>query len=280
MDDAIVIPLATLQFSKERGYDVTVGNHVQVAHGPAVARHLTVLSEDGPWHDVPISSCVKLQDYSLRDIECQVGHEVWIISGPKKGYRGTLQLVGRTTCEVAIHSGIMQLKHTAVITKSGMLLSGIPLDPTQMVAFIELHWTSFIWTVLSPCHTTPPPSIADPSVEPGPSTSAYDPWVVHPDDVTSQHSNETEQQHVDYVSANVKHHFIPVRDLTPANPMSTGQSCLILWGKFTGQIHQVKRCQSKKVPKGVELEDGTKLLFRDVCQVITIHYHVGPLVFM
>ncbi|KAI6102097.1 hypothetical protein F5141DRAFT_1065613 [Pisolithus sp. B1] len=150
MDDAIVIPPPTLQFSKERGYDVTVSNHVRVAHSPAVGVEgpvwtidlttggLTVLSKDGLWHDVPISFCTKLQDYSLRDVERQVGHEVWIISGPSKGYRGMLRLVGRTTCKVVIHSGIMQLRHTAVVTESGMLLSGTPLDPTQMVAFIEL----------------------------------------------------------------------------------------------------------------------------------------------
>ncbi|KAI6032344.1 hypothetical protein BKA83DRAFT_4477935 [Pisolithus microcarpus] len=36
MDDAVVIPPNTLQFSKERGYDVTVGDRVRVARGPAV----------------------------------------------------------------------------------------------------------------------------------------------------------------------------------------------------------------------------------------------------
>ncbi|KAI6096462.1 hypothetical protein F5141DRAFT_1067711 [Pisolithus sp. B1] len=246
MDDAVIIPPATLQFSKEMGYDVTVSDCIE---GPVhtidlIARCLTVLSEDGPWHNFPISFCVKLQDYSLCDIEHQVSCEVWIISGPKKGYRG-------------------------------MLWS---LSPNL--------------TALSPRCTTPPPPIADPSVKPGPSTSAYDPWVVHPDDVTSRCSNKTEQQHVDYVtqgcglpppghvlvtvtsstvSMNVKHHFIPACDLTPANLTSVGQSCLILWGKFAGQIHRVKKCQSKKAPKGVELEDGTKLPLG-----MTTGLHVDP----
>lgn len=353
MDDAVVIPPNTLQFSKERGYDVTVGDRVRVARGPAVgvegpvrtvdtiAGRLTVLSEDGPWHDVPIGFCIKLQDYSLRDVERQVGREVWIISGPSKGYRGTLRSVGRTTCQVAIHSGIMQLKHTAVVTESGVLLSGAPLDPARMAAFIELRRTSFVRTAPPPRRITPPPPppVADPSAEPGPSTSAYNPWVVHPDDATSRCSKETVQQQVDYgcvpwlfdnnfcdyakwhvclrvslsynrgslekrvvrttapdrfstvaqgcglappghvsvtvtsstVSANVEHHFIPARDLTPANPTSAGQSCLILRGKLAGQIHRVKKCQSKKAPKGVELEDGTKLPFGDVCQVIPVN---------
>ncbi|KAI6113142.1 hypothetical protein EV401DRAFT_1890350 [Pisolithus croceorrhizus] len=222
MDDAVIIPPATLQFSKEMGYNVNPGvlqYCLKMVHG----------------------FCVKLQDYSLCDIEHQVSCEVWIISGPKKGYRGML----------CCHQ-----------------------------------------TALSPHCTTPPPPIADPSVKPGPSTSAYDPWVVHPDDVTSQCSNKTEQQHVDYVtqgcglpppghvlvtvtsstvSMNVKHHFIPAHDLTPANLTSVGQSCLILWGKFAGQIHWVKKCQSKKAPKGVELEDGTKLPLG-----MTTGLHVDP----
>ncbi|KAI6096421.1 hypothetical protein EDD16DRAFT_1519619 [Pisolithus croceorrhizus] len=331
MDDAVVTPPPTLQFSKGMGYDVTVGDCVWVVHGPAVGvegpvhtvdlvtGHLVVLSEDGPWYDVPIGFCMKLQDYCLRDIECQVGCEVWIISGPSKGYRGTLWSVERTTCKVAIHSGIMQLKHTAVVNESGILLS------------------------VPPHHTTPPPSppIVDPSVESGPSTSAYNPWVVNCDDATSQCSNKMVQQEADYghipwlfnndfcdysnwhiclrvslsynhgslvkrvvhttapdcfstitqgcglappgcvsitvssstVSVNVEHHFIPARDLTPANPTSARQFCVILKGKLASQIHWVKKCQSKKAPKGVELEDGTKLPFRDVCQVMPMSSH-------
>ncbi|KAI5980525.1 hypothetical protein EDD15DRAFT_2382444 [Pisolithus albus] len=314
MDDAVVIPPNTLQFSKERGYDVTIGDR------PGVY----VVSEEGPWHDVPIGFCVKVQDYSLRDVERHVGREVWIISGPSKGYRGTLR----------------SLKHTAAVTESGVLLNGAPLDPARMAAFIELRRTSFVPTA-PPRHITPPPPspVADPSAEPGPSTSAYNPWVVHPGDVTPRRSNETEQQQVDYgcvpwlfddnfcdypkwhvclrvglaynrgslekrvvrttapdrfstvtrgcglappghvsvtvtsstVSANIEHHFIPARDLTPAKPTSAGQSCLILRGKLAGQIHLVKKCQSKKAPKGVELEDGTKLPFEDVCQVIPVN---------
>ncbi|KAI5993408.1 hypothetical protein EDC04DRAFT_2613356 [Pisolithus marmoratus] len=113
MDEALIIPPSTLQFSRERGYDVTI-----------------VLSDDGPLHDVLIGFCIKLENHSLRDVERQVGHEVWIISGPKKGYRGMLQSVSRTYCNVAIESGIMQLKNTAVITEFGMCLNGAILDST------------------------------------------------------------------------------------------------------------------------------------------------------
>ncbi|KAI6009145.1 hypothetical protein EDC04DRAFT_2610693 [Pisolithus marmoratus] len=281
-----------------------------------------ILSDDGPLHDVLIGFCIKLENHSLRDVERQVGREVWIISGPKKGYRGTLRSVGRTYCNVAIKSGIMQLKNTAVVTEFGMCLNGAILDSTRMAAFIELRRKSFVWT--APRSATPPMSTVDPSAEPGPSTLACDPWVSHPDDITPRPLNELAQANVDYgcvpwlfnnnfcdyanwhvclrvgmsyncgsllkrvvrtmvpdrfstvvhgrglappghvsvtvtsstVSANIEHHFIPARDLTPANPRSAGQYCLVLHGELVGQIHRVKKCQVKKDPKGVELEDG------------------------
>ncbi|KAI6013773.1 hypothetical protein EDC04DRAFT_2609237 [Pisolithus marmoratus] len=72
------------------------------------------------------------------------------------------------------------------------------------------------------------------------------------------------------VSANIKHHFIPAHDLTPANLRSAGQYCLVLHGMLAGQIHWVKKCQVKKDLKRVELEDGTKLPLEDVCQGVEI----------
>ncbi|KAI5982610.1 hypothetical protein EDC04DRAFT_2616558 [Pisolithus marmoratus] len=84
MDKALIIPPSTLQFSRERGYDVTISNHVRVVHSPAV-------DIEGLFCLMMVHCfCIKLENHSLHDVECQVGHEVWIISGPKKGYRGTL----------------------------------------------------------------------------------------------------------------------------------------------------------------------------------------------
>ncbi|KAI5980613.1 hypothetical protein EDC04DRAFT_2618246 [Pisolithus marmoratus] len=224
--------------------------------------------------------CIKLENHSLCDVEHQVGRRVWIISSPRKGYRGMLWSVGRTYCNVTIKSGIMQLKNTAVITD-----------------------------------TTPPmsQSTVDPSAESGPCTLACDPWVPHSDDTTPWPLNELPQADADYrcvpwlfdnnfsdyanwhvclrvaMSYNcgsllnhtwawfstswscVSHCDLKYTcDLTPVNLRSAGQYCLILHGELTGHIHQAKKCQVKKDLKGVELEDGTKLPLGDVCQGVEI----------
>ncbi|KAI5980848.1 hypothetical protein EDC04DRAFT_2617888 [Pisolithus marmoratus] len=315
MDEALIVPPSTLQFSRERGYDVTIGDRVRVVRGPAVdieglvhsvdfvSGHLTVLSDDGP--------------LSAR-LAARYGSSLV----PKRGIEELLRSVGRTYCNVAIESGIMQLKNTAVVTDA-----------------------------------TPPMSTVDPSAEPGPSTLACDPWVSHPDDITPRPLNELAQANVDYgcvpwlfnnnfcdyanwhvclrvgmsyncgsllkrvvhtmvpdcfstvvhghglappghvsvtvtsstVSANIEHHFIPVRDLTPANPRSAGQYCLVLHGELAGQIHRVKKCQVKKDPKGVELEDWYQAsiggcLPGDLCKLTKNrpghHINVDPVQFM
>ncbi|KIK31368.1 hypothetical protein PISMIDRAFT_5835 [Pisolithus microcarpus 441] len=195
IDDAIIIPPSTLQLLKERGYDVSISDCVWVARGPAVGAEgpvhavnftsgrLTVLSEDGPWHNVPISFCVKVEDYTLCDQEYHVGREVWIISGP-----------------IGIHLGIMQLKNTAVVTESGMLLNRTLLDSTRMAAFIALCRNLFAEIAPPPHCATPPPSLSavDPLAKPGPSTLTSNPWIVNADDVTTPCPNETEKQQIDY----------------------------------------------------------------------------------
>ncbi|KAI5988225.1 hypothetical protein F5J12DRAFT_786916 [Pisolithus orientalis] len=111
-------------FSKKKGWDISKGDLIQVICGPAVdvegvvcsidliTATLTLESEDSPWVH-----------------EHHIGCEVWIISGLNKGYSGMLRSVGQTSCTVAIHSGTMTFKNTAVISRFGMLLDGTLLDP-------------------------------------------------------------------------------------------------------------------------------------------------------
>ncbi|KAI6147170.1 hypothetical protein BKA82DRAFT_33409 [Pisolithus tinctorius] len=81
LDDVQVTAQPTLQFSKEKGWDISKGDLIQVIWGPAVdvegvvhsvdliTATLTLESEDGPWHNIPINFCAKLRDYSLHDAE-------------------------------------------------------------------------------------------------------------------------------------------------------------------------------------------------------------------
>ncbi|KAI6011939.1 hypothetical protein BKA83DRAFT_4131271 [Pisolithus microcarpus] len=178
--------------------------------------------------------CVKVEDYTLCDQEYHVDRKVWIISGPSKGYRGTL--------------------------RSGMLLNGTPLDSTRMAAFIALCQNLFAEIAPPPCCATPPLSLSavDPLAEPGPSTLTSNPWIVNTDDVAMPHPNKTEKQQIDYgihtrAWSCTSWSFVSHHDLKY---------------ELTGQIFWVKKCQSKKEPRGVELEDGTKLQFGDI-------YYVG-----
>ncbi|KAI6028106.1 hypothetical protein EDC04DRAFT_2605843 [Pisolithus marmoratus] len=260
MDKVLIIPPSTLQFSREKGYDVTIGNHVRVACGPAVgikglvhsvdfvSGHLTVLADDGPLMfivEMPFPY-FSGQTWPVRYLAVKAGQFCPALS--RKGYRGMLQSVGRTYCNVMIKSGIMQLKNTAVITD-----------------------------------TTPPMSqlTVDPSAKPGLSTLACNPWVPHSEDITPQPLNELAKADADYglsCLTTVVHCSIPdcfsmvKHELGLAPPghvsvtVTSSTYCLILHGKLTGQIHWVKKCQVKKDPKGVELEDGTKLPLGDVCQ--------------
>ncbi|KAG2739763.1 hypothetical protein P692DRAFT_20881415 [Suillus brevipes Sb2] len=109
-------PFKTLQFTKERGYDVKPGDVVIVARGPefqtkgvvqavdfANAR-LTLISEgDYSLVNVPIGFTMKLSNVnpdSFRDI---ISKEVFIIGGARMGYRATLYQLAHDTCSVSVH---------------------------------------------------------------------------------------------------------------------------------------------------------------------------------
>ncbi|KAI6016498.1 hypothetical protein EDC04DRAFT_2608443 [Pisolithus marmoratus] len=295
MDEVLIIPPSTLQFSREKGYDVTIGDCVRVARGPAVgieglvhsvdfvSGHLTVLADDGPL----------------------VGREVWIISGPRKGYRGMLRSVGRTYCNVMIESGIMQLKNTAIwhVPQWGHL--GFYTNGSIHRTVPGSHlFGLYLTALLHPCHSRL--WILQP--ESGPSTLACDPWVPHSDDTTPQPLNELAQADADYgcvpwlfdnnfcdyanwhvclrvaMSYNcgsllnrtwawlstswscVSHCDLKyTRDLTPTEPEEVLVSIVLYYmASLLAKFTRVKKCQVKKDPKGVELEDSTKLPLGDV----------------
>ncbi|KAI5981176.1 hypothetical protein EDC04DRAFT_2916842 [Pisolithus marmoratus] len=266
MDEVLIIPPSTLQFSREKGYDVTIGDRVRVAHGPAVgieglvcsvdfvSGRLTVLADDGPLHNVLIGFCVKLENHSLRDVEHQVGHESTVDPSAESG-PSTL------ACDPWVpHSDDTTPRPLNELAQAEADYGCVPwLFDNNFCDYA--NWRVCLRVAASynrgsllkrVVHTTVPDCF---------STVVHGLGLAPPGHVSVTVTSST-------VSANIEHHFIPACDLTPANPRSAGQYCLVLHGELAGQIHQVKKCQVKKDPKGVELEDGTKLPLGDVCQVI------------
>ncbi|KAI6141516.1 hypothetical protein EDD17DRAFT_1769749 [Pisolithus thermaeus] len=162
IDDATVIPPPTLQFSMEKGYDVTVRDYCCLKKV-----HCTLL---------PSVFASKCETTPFKTQNARWAARFGSSPVPIKDTKGR-----------------------CVVTESGMLLNGAPLDATRMAAFIDLCWSSYVWAAPLPRHATPPPSLpsVNSSVELGSSTSVYDPWVVQPDDLTPQWPNEAEQQLVD-----------------------------------------------------------------------------------
>ncbi|KAG2747121.1 hypothetical protein P692DRAFT_20739658 [Suillus brevipes Sb2] len=108
--------LQTLQYTQDKGYDVKPGDVVRVARGPeyqtkGVVRsvdfpnaRLTLLSDiDHSLVEVPISFVIKVRNASLDSFKKDIGQEVFIIGGDRKGYRATLYSFTSENCIVAVH---------------------------------------------------------------------------------------------------------------------------------------------------------------------------------
>ncbi|KAH7906087.1 hypothetical protein BJ138DRAFT_1105446 [Hygrophoropsis aurantiaca] len=121
-------PANTLQFSVKKGYDVSVGDSVRL---------ISVISDrDSMKVEFPIPFCIKIADWGNHvPIYRNIGREVYVISGEKKGQQATLRSVGVDTCVVALDGiHVMQLKNSHVATSSGILMSGASLSDPQIQA--------------------------------------------------------------------------------------------------------------------------------------------------
>ncbi|KAG2134235.1 hypothetical protein BD769DRAFT_1385819 [Suillus cothurnatus] len=105
----------TLQYTKERGYDVRPGDTVSVVRGPEYqakgfvhsvdypnARLTLVCDGDRSLVTVPIRFVAKIRNTNLDAFHNDTGKEVFIIKGNQKGYRATLYSYNSEHCIVAL----------------------------------------------------------------------------------------------------------------------------------------------------------------------------------
>lgn len=121
----------TIQYTRERGYDVRPGNTINVARRPEYGAMGVVQSVDFPnarlnllcdgdhllvsntqldssisdlsQINVKITFTIKLHNASLDSFKKDIGHEVFVVGGDRKGYRATLYSLAPETCTVAVH---------------------------------------------------------------------------------------------------------------------------------------------------------------------------------
>ncbi|KAI6011223.1 hypothetical protein BKA83DRAFT_4502778 [Pisolithus microcarpus] len=181
----------TISFSTEKGFDVCVGDDIEVARGKWFRSRGTVQAVHvgeayldfvcdtyGQKISVPITFCRKVAERSDVQLSRWIGRDVWVIRGDKKGYQGTLRSIGRDSSHVALQGQPVQLRNNQIATPTGLVLDGtiLPLDTVQ-----ELQRRSFVPVVRS-ITPPPPPSMAPPSE--GSSATTSDAWMVTAEDLS------------------------------------------------------------------------------------------------
>ncbi|KIK12195.1 hypothetical protein PISMIDRAFT_18915 [Pisolithus microcarpus 441] len=181
----------TISFSTEKGFDICVGDNIEVARGKWFRSRGTVQAVHmgkayldfvcdtyGQKISVPITFCRKVAERSDVQLSRWIGRDVWVIRGDKKGYQGTLRSIGRDSSHVALQGQPVQLRNNQIATPTGLVLDGtiLPLDTVQ-----ELQRRSFIPVVRS-ITPPPPPSMAPPSE--GSSATTSDAWMVTAEDLS------------------------------------------------------------------------------------------------
>ncbi|KAG1858586.1 hypothetical protein C8R48DRAFT_775023 [Suillus tomentosus] len=221
----------TIQYTKDKGYDVRPGDVVTVARGPEYQAkgvvhnvdipnaRLTILCDgDQSLLCVPIRFVTKIRNAFLDSFRNDIGREVFVIGGDRKGYRATLYSLSYETCTVAVYGQQRTtLKLHEVVTRYGMRLNGAMLEGLELASFCEMRKRSYL---APPARSTTPPveketnpsssliSITGPNPAPSnvwstwsasseaeapdptssidPTSSTHDPWTVDAQDTEAE----------------------------------------------------------------------------------------------
>ncbi|KAF9233647.1 hypothetical protein BU15DRAFT_66401 [Melanogaster broomeanus] len=150
LDEVMVSKLARLlTFSKEKGYDVTVGDTLQIVRGNlhgtvgivrcvdfAKAVVELISDVDGCPIAIAIPLCTKVSEFSLPIVPSSVGRDIWIIGGEKKGFRATLRSLNRQSSVVSLPGYYsLEVKNKDLCTDLGILLDGTVLKGERLERF-------------------------------------------------------------------------------------------------------------------------------------------------
>ncbi|KAG1763985.1 hypothetical protein EV702DRAFT_1051525 [Suillus placidus] len=175
-----------LRHTPEHGYDVVAGNIIQVVRGNLLRVSGTVLHvnlndktlmfKDMLRQEVTTSITYVARTHGRTDRDPMrhlLGKEVFIIHGPMKSYRGTLQSLSRDRCEVAVQGRKQEFMRAHVASWKGVLLTGVCLPLHQLREFLKLVGSSFVQlphiappqTPRHSPHHSPPPDEPAPAVQ-------------------------------------------------------------------------------------------------------------------
>ncbi|KAI6097313.1 hypothetical protein EDD16DRAFT_1527652 [Pisolithus croceorrhizus] len=265
----------TLTLSKDKGYNIAVGDTVEVArgqwrHSQGIVKAVDLIKasldfvhlEDGIQINIPITFSHKVKEHFDYGLSKFVGCDVWVIGSDKKGTRATLHSLGRMSSWVAIFGQLIELKNNQVAMLTGMLLDGTLLPLQLQCSLKSLHNRSFITPVV-PRNVTPPPS-------PGLSNAGpSDAWSITPDDIIRTQTPDYgevpwlfQSEFCDFKSFHLGFN---------ARPFNTSQSLLGTLCQptppakinYAWYLRDLKQEDSNS--KSVVTEDGTTIQFSDIC---------------
>ncbi|KAG2086297.1 hypothetical protein BD769DRAFT_1681243 [Suillus cothurnatus] len=184
----------TIQYTRERGYDVKPGDVVNVARGPDYGAKGVVQSMDFPnacltllcdgdrsLINIQIRFVIKVQNTNLSSFKKDISQEVFVIGGEWKGYQGTLHSLTANNCTIALHGQ----QHTTfeLHEVATNVTPPVEMAPTGLSTFITGPGPSSSnrWVTWS----TSPRDVDvahDPATNINPSSSISDPWTIDVND--------------------------------------------------------------------------------------------------
>ncbi|KAG1788772.1 uncharacterized protein HD556DRAFT_1447617 [Suillus plorans] len=196
----------TLQYMQDKGYNVKPGDVVRVARGSEYPVKGVI---DHSLVHVPIGFVIKVYNVSLDSFKKDIGQEVFIIGGGRKGYRATLYSFNSTDCTVALHGQQrtkIQLKDVATRTRHVIFLRDAekillgpatekrhPPPPEKVVSSSSAsiaNLSSITWTNWGA--SSEDLGMADNPSSLNPSQTA-DPWTVDINDMLDARTEKTEK---------------------------------------------------------------------------------------